>query len=102
MPTTTLKIPGSFADWLTATLDGLGPAPALDDVRAALAAAKRTERRRGYFLTLTVTAPVLEMLAAFAADCIGLGRAATGHNTREAAHRVRLRALAARARLDAQ
>lgn len=100
MPTATVKIPGSFADWLTATLAGLGPSPALDDVRAALHRARRTERARGYFLTLDATAPVLDMLASLAADCVNLGRQTTGHNTREAAHRVRLRILSARTSLE--
>lgn len=90
-PTAPVKLPGSFCDWLAATLATLGPAPSLDDVRATLDAARRTERRHGYFLTLDASAPVLEMLAALAADCVALGRPATGHNTREAARTARLR-----------
>ncbi|PPS89407.1 hypothetical protein [Streptomyces sp. MH60] len=101
-PTATVKLPGSFVDWLTTTLADLGPAPSLDDVRAALHRARRTERRIGYFLTLDATAPVLEMLTSLAADCINLGRPVTGHNTREAAHRARLRLITARAALHAQ
>jgi predicted kinase len=104
-PSATVKLPGSFCDWLAATLAALGPAPALDDVRATLDAARRTERRHGYFLTLDASAPVLDMLAALAADCVNLGRPATGHNTREAARTARLRLAAARTRLtdpDAQ
>jgi hypothetical protein len=98
--TATVKLPGSFCDWLTATLATLGPAPALDDVRAALNSARRTERRHGYFLTLDATAPVLEMLAVLAADCVNLGRPATGHNVREAARTARLRIAAARVTLE--
>lgn len=101
-PTATVKLPGSFADWLTATLDDLGPSPSLDDVRAALHRARRTERQRGYFLTLDATAPVMEMLTSLATDCIRHGRKATGHNTREAAIRARLRLITARAALHAQ
>jgi predicted kinase len=101
-PTTTVKLPGSFCDWLSATLAALGPAPSLDDVRRALAAARRTERRRGYFLTLDASAPVLDMLAAFAADCVNLGRPVTGHNVREAARTARLRLASARTRLEEQ
>jgi hypothetical protein len=91
VPTARVQLPGSFCDWLAATLAALGPAPALDDVRAALDAAYRTERRHGYFLTLDATAPVLETLSTFAADCVALGRPATGHNVREAARTGRLR-----------
>jgi hypothetical protein len=101
-PTATVKLPGSFADWLSATLAGLGPSPSLDDVRAALHRARRTERRIGYFLTLDATAPVMETLTALAVDCVNLGRKATGHNTREAAIRARLRLITARAALHAQ
>jgi len=97
--TATVKLPGSFVDWLTATLADLGPAPVLDDVRATLDAARRTERWRGYFLTLDATAPVLEMLAALAADCVNLGRPATGHKLREAARTAQLRLDGARASL---
>lgn len=99
-PTATVKLPGSFCDWLADTLATLGPAPALDDVRAALDAAPRTGRRRGYFLTLDATAPVLEMLDALAADCVNLGRATTGHNVREAARTARLRLAVARTSLE--
>ncbi|QDN94958.1 hypothetical protein FNV58_01100 (plasmid) [Streptomyces sp. RLB1-9] len=91
MPTARVKLPGSFCDWLAATLAALGDSPSLASVRATLDAARRTERRHGYFLTLDATEPVLEMLGAFAADCIALGRPATGHNTREAARTARLR-----------
>lgn len=99
-PTARVKLPGSFCDWLTATLATLGPSPSLDDVRAALDGARRTGRRRGYFLTLDATAPVLDMLHALAADCVNLGRAATGHNTREAARTARLRLAHARTSLE--
>lgn len=102
LPTATVKLPGSFCDWLTAILATLGPAPSLDDVRAALAAARRTERRHGYFLTLNATAPVLDLLAALAADCVNLGRPATGHNVREAARTARLRLAHARTTLEQQ
>lgn len=99
-PTATVKLPGSFCDWLAAILATLGPAPTLDDVRTTLDGARRTERRRGYFLTLDATAPVLDMLAALAADCVNLGRPATGHNTREAARTARLRLAHARTTLE--
>ncbi|MEV7675054.1 hypothetical protein [Streptomyces sp. NPDC088752] len=90
-PTTTVKLPGSFCDWVATIRTGPGPSPTLDRVRHALAAARRTERQRGYFLTLTADTPTLETLAALAADCIALGRPATGHNVREAARTARLR-----------
>jgi hypothetical protein len=100
-PTARVRLPGSFCDWLAATLATLGNGPSLGDVRATLDAARRTERRRGYFLTLDATASVLETLEAFTADCIALGRPATGHNIREAARTARLRLHRARTTLAA-
>lgn len=90
-PTATVKLPGSFCNWLTTTLSTLGSSPSLDAVRAALDAARRTEPRPGRSLTLDASAPVLEMLAALALDCFSLGRAATGASAHEAARVTRIR-----------
>ncbi|MFE0490277.1 hypothetical protein [Streptomyces griseoaurantiacus] len=99
-PTARVNVPGSVCDWLTVTLGSLGPSPSLDDLRRAIDGARRMRRMFGYFLALDATAPVLELLDAFVADCIALSAPVTGRHLREAARRTRRRIAAALTTLE--
>jgi len=101
-PVTEITVPGAFADWFT----GTGVAQGQDDsdseclaLRLAMEASVQRTAGRSYYLTVTASTAVLEMLVEYAVYCIDANTDEPVPAELRAARTVRDRAREALARL---